>query len=393
MRGQNITDARARDTLAAGQDATPERPQPGPVGGQQVHGRCHAGCWPGRDARAQRCAAKQLKGSQRALDIINEAEKLINGATGSYIGNAVDKGAQAFGLPRQAPKNIARLKALEGSLMMAQPRMEGPQSDKDVALYRQMSGQIGDPNVPGRDQDRQHWTRSAACTRSTRAFSQQSPAQVRIGAARAHEGHDARRLPLHWRQPRRPVELGEDLMPAPWEEYAAASAASAKPWEEYAGKDAGKAPEKSLTGQGACWATCSPALCAARAPSAQPSLLRWTLLRVRLVCKTTSSAARIAARQWTAACARWARTRTRSPSRAASWARRSPGLLVLGGVLANGVRVLGATRAAAGLEPIISGVARGLETGGFRVGDLAGTGGTRHALALAQRSAARRLAW
>jgi hypothetical protein len=45
-----------------------------------------------------------------------------------------------------------------------------------------------------------------------------------------------------------------------------------------------------------------------------------------------------------------------------------------GGVMANGVRALGATRAASGLEPIVSGVARGLETGGFRVGDLAGTG-------------------
>ena len=32
--------------------------------------------------------------------------------------------------------------------MMAQPRMEGPQSDKDVALYRQMAGQIGDSSVP-----------------------------------------------------------------------------------------------------------------------------------------------------------------------------------------------------------------------------------------------------
>lgn len=45
-----------------------------------------------------------------------------------------------------------------------------------------------------------------------------------------------------------------------------------------------------------------------------------------------------------------------------------------GGVLANGVRSLGASRAFTGLEPIVSGVARGLETGGFRVGDLAGTG-------------------
>jgi histone H3/H4 len=45
-----------------------------------------------------------------------------------------------------------------------------------------------------------------------------------------------------------------------------------------------------------------------------------------------------------------------------------------GGVMANGVRALGATRTASGLEPIVNGVARGLETGGFRVGDLAGTG-------------------
>lgn len=45
-----------------------------------------------------------------------------------------------------------------------------------------------------------------------------------------------------------------------------------------------------------------------------------------------------------------------------------------GGVLANGVRAVGGARALAGLEPIVNGVARGLETGGFRVGELAGTG-------------------
>ena len=45
-----------------------------------------------------------------------------------------------------------------------------------------------------------------------------------------------------------------------------------------------------------------------------------------------------------------------------------------GGVLANGVRGLAGTNALRGLEPIINGVAKGLETGGFRVGELAGTG-------------------
>lgn len=46
----------------------------------------------------------------------------------------------------------------------------------------------------------------------------------------------------------------------------------------------------------------------------------------------------------------------------------------VGGLAAKGVQALGATRAASGLEPVIEGVARGLQTGGFRVGPLAGTG-------------------
>lgn len=45
-----------------------------------------------------------------------------------------------------------------------------------------------------------------------------------------------------------------------------------------------------------------------------------------------------------------------------------------GGVLANGVRGLAGANALRGLEPIVSGVAKGLETGGFRIGELAGTG-------------------
>jgi uncharacterized protein (UPF0147 family) len=32
--------------------------------------------------------------------------------------------------------------------MTSMPRMEGPQSDRDVELYSKAAGQIGDPNVP-----------------------------------------------------------------------------------------------------------------------------------------------------------------------------------------------------------------------------------------------------
>jgi hypothetical protein len=45
-----------------------------------------------------------------------------------------------------------------------------------------------------------------------------------------------------------------------------------------------------------------------------------------------------------------------------------------GGVIAKPLQALAGTRYAAGVEPIINGVVQGLKTGGFRVGELAGTG-------------------
>lgn len=46
----------------------------------------------------------------------------------------------------------------------------------------------------------------------------------------------------------------------------------------------------------------------------------------------------------------------------------------IGGTLAKPVQALAGTRFASGIEPVIEGIAKGLQTGGFRVGDLAGTG-------------------
>lgn len=86
--------------------------------------------------------------ANKAIGIIDEADKLLNNATGSYVGTGIDIAGQAFGASTRGAQATAKLKALEGSLMMAQPRMEGPQSDKDAALYKQMAGQIGDPTIP-----------------------------------------------------------------------------------------------------------------------------------------------------------------------------------------------------------------------------------------------------
>jgi hypothetical protein len=45
-----------------------------------------------------------------------------------------------------------------------------------------------------------------------------------------------------------------------------------------------------------------------------------------------------------------------------------------GSVLAKPVQALAASRLGSGIEPILNGVSRGLQTGGFRIGELAGTG-------------------
>jgi len=39
------------------------------------------------------------------------------------------------------------LNVIAGALTSQMPKMSGPQSDKDVLLYRQMAGDIGNPNI------------------------------------------------------------------------------------------------------------------------------------------------------------------------------------------------------------------------------------------------------
>jgi hypothetical protein len=83
--------------------------------------------------------------TQGTLDV---AEPLIDIATGSAAGAARDKVAAVFGGAPDGAKAIAALKVLQANLMTSMPRMEGPQSDRDVQLYREAAGQIGDPMVP-----------------------------------------------------------------------------------------------------------------------------------------------------------------------------------------------------------------------------------------------------
>jgi len=150
MRGQNMTDARSRESLNFQRDQA-NKPQfkdgywVVPPTGSQSSGRVIE---TPLSAPPKGSPRNIEQSSNKAVQLIDQADKILNDATGSYIGAGADIAAQTLGISTKGAQTTAKLKALEGALMMAQPRMEGPQSDKDVALYRQMAGQIGDPTIP-----------------------------------------------------------------------------------------------------------------------------------------------------------------------------------------------------------------------------------------------------
>jgi hypothetical protein len=88
------------------------------------------------------------KDAIEALDLIKSARKIIPESTGSYFGAGVDQVGRFFGGSTGGDIAAAQLKALEGALISKMPKMSGPQSDKDVALYKQMAGEIGDATIP-----------------------------------------------------------------------------------------------------------------------------------------------------------------------------------------------------------------------------------------------------
>lgn len=91
---------------------------------------------------------KPIQEAKESLNLINQAEELLKTATGSLTGTGVDVLAGAFGKSTQGAQSAAKLKAIQGALVAKMPKMSGPQSDKDVLLYREMAAQVGDSTLP-----------------------------------------------------------------------------------------------------------------------------------------------------------------------------------------------------------------------------------------------------
>lgn len=103
---------------------------------------------PVMSGQAAEDAAKRVRDANDSVELINIARETLPGATGSGIGAAADNAGRFFGVTSDSSQKAAQLEALGGALVMKMPRMEGPQSNLDQLLYREMAGKIGDRTVP-----------------------------------------------------------------------------------------------------------------------------------------------------------------------------------------------------------------------------------------------------
>lgn len=91
---------------------------------------------------------KEKVRQEKLAILLPEIRALIPDSTGNILGLGYDYVARGLGHTPNGAAATAKLKALGGQLVMMMPRMEGPQSDKDVALYKEMAGNVASPITP-----------------------------------------------------------------------------------------------------------------------------------------------------------------------------------------------------------------------------------------------------
>ena len=89
-----------------------------------------------------------VKSAKDVFSVTKEIATLLPQAHGSGVGNLMGGAANFLGIETDKNKADAQLKVLGSKILMNTPRFQGPQSDKDVAVYKEAAGQIGDPSIP-----------------------------------------------------------------------------------------------------------------------------------------------------------------------------------------------------------------------------------------------------
>ena len=85
---------------------------------------------------------------KKVNQILDEIEKVIPQTSGGAVGGALNWVKGQANISDETTKANTKISAAGASLMMNMPRMEGPQSDKDVALYREQIGKLNSPTTP-----------------------------------------------------------------------------------------------------------------------------------------------------------------------------------------------------------------------------------------------------
>lgn len=96
----------------------------------------------------EKVGMERSRDAETTLALLEDAEQLVKMSTGSALGNARDSALGMIGKSTQGGEAISALQTIAGQLTSKMPRMQGPQSDKDVELYKQMAGDLANPNLP-----------------------------------------------------------------------------------------------------------------------------------------------------------------------------------------------------------------------------------------------------
>jgi hypothetical protein len=151
-RGQDMTDARAREQNALTREAQQTQVVVDPNQGPLLINKGTKTAVPATFADGTRVPSENAVSARKLNDQLKTgiaaARELIPKATASGAGALADKTAAFFGKSTEGADAAAQLDTIAGWMTANVPRMQGPQSDKDVLLYKQMAGDVANRNLP-----------------------------------------------------------------------------------------------------------------------------------------------------------------------------------------------------------------------------------------------------
>jgi len=151
-RGQDLTDARARDLNTLTREGQQTQVVVDPNQGPLLINKATKTAVPATFADGTRVPSENAVAARKLNDQLKAgiaaARELIPKATASGAGALVDKTAAFFGKSTEGADAAAQLDTIAGWMTSNVPRMQGPQSDKDVLLYKQMAGDVSNRSLP-----------------------------------------------------------------------------------------------------------------------------------------------------------------------------------------------------------------------------------------------------